>query len=237
VNAGTRALRAVTLWDTWARIFARGGDDLAARLTEAAIRVSAKKPPTRLRLGLRHSSTGGQLVLELRIDFAGAARAELELDGVVHRENAVIRGDDTSHWSAVEFGGKYLELRVIHEGVPKLMNAVYARSTFLPQLPALDDVARIVALEIGVDVTSGAAQRIHFEVRQGKDERAAFARMNFRLTDADGAPFTAADEAMHQDRRGPNAGWPRGVAWRRDDAVIVHDSASFGAAADRIFRR
>lgn len=237
MNAGTRALRAVTLWDTWARIFARGGDDLAARLTEAAIRVSAKKPPTRLRLGLRHSSTGGQLVLELRIDFAGAARAELELDGVVHRENAVIRGDDTSHWSAVEFGGKYLELRVIHEGVPKLMNAVYARSTFLPQLPALDDVARIVALEIGVDVTSGTAQRIHFEVRQGKDERAAFARMNFRLTDADGTPFTAADEAMHQDRRGPNAGWPRGVAWRRDDAVIVYDSASFGAAADRIFRR
>lgn len=237
MTTGTKALRAVTLWDAWGRVFARGGDDLAALLGEASLKVSAKKPPTRLRLGLRHTSTSGLLVLELRIDFAGVARAELELDGVVYRENAVIQGDDTSHWSAVEFGGKYLELRMIHEGVPKLLDAVYARSTFLPQLPALADVARIVALEIGVDTTLGAARRIHFEVRQGKDQRQAFARMNFRLTDADGAPFTADDEAMHQDRRGPNAGWPRGVAWRRDDAVIVDDRASFGGAADRIFRR
>lgn len=55
----------------------------------------------------------------------------------------------------VAFGGKYLKLRVIHEGVPKLINAVYARSTFLPQLPALDEVARISALETAVDVALG----------------------------------------------------------------------------------
>lgn len=39
------------------------------------------------------------------------------------------------------------------------------------------------------------------------------------------------------DRHGPNAAWPRGVAWRRDDATIADDTASFGAAAKRIFPR
>jgi hypothetical protein len=237
MTGGTRALRAVELWDAWARVIARGGDDLAALLADTSLRISAKKPPTRLRVGLRHTSPSGQLVLELRVDFAGAARAELELDGTVHRANAVIPGDSSGEWSAVEFGGKYLELRRIHEGVPKLMDAVYARSSFLPQLPALADVARILALETAIDVALGPAHRIHFAIRQGKDARAAFTRMSFALTHADGAPFTAADEAMHIDIHGPNAGRPRGVAWRRGDAVITDDIASFGAGAAKIFRR
>ena len=237
MSEGTKALRAVRLWDAWGQVFARGGGDIATLLGDASLRISARKPPTRVRLGLRHAATHGQLVLELRVDFAGAARAELELDGVVHRASAVIDGEGTSEWRAVAFGGKYLELRVIHEGVPKLINAVYARSTFLPQLPALDEVARISALETAVDVALGSAQRIHFEVRQGKDERAAFARMGFELTDASGGPFTDEDEALYQDIHGPNAGWPRGVAWRRGDAMICNDTASFGAGAGPIFRR
>ena len=83
---------------------------------------------------MRHTATHGQLVLELRVDFAGAARAELELDGVVHRASAVIDGEGTSEWRAVAFGGKYLELRVIHEGVPRLINAVYEGEGFMAQV-------------------------------------------------------------------------------------------------------
>lgn len=237
MSEGTKALRAVRLWDTWGRVLARGGDDLAALLADLSLRITARKPATRLRLSLRHQTAAAQLVLELRVDFAGAARAELELDGVVHRQDAVLTGDSTSEWSTVGFGGKYVELRLIHEGVPKLMNAVYARSNFLPPLPALDEVARIVGLETAVDVALGSAQRIHFAIRQHKDERPAYERMGFALTDARGAPFTEDDERRWEELHGPEAGWPRGVAWRRDDAIIVHETASFGAGAGRIFPR
>jgi len=238
MSEGTKALRAVKLWDAWGGALARSDGDLAALLAAATPRISAKKPATRLRLGLRHRPEHGQLTLDLRVDFGGAPRAELELDGSIHRQNAVIGDASTSEWSAVGFGGKYVELRMIHEGVPKLMDAVYARSTFLPRLPALGEVARIVGLESAIDVALGSAQRIHFEVRQGKDERPAFESMGFALTDDRGAPFTADDEGLWQETHGPNAGWPCGVAWRRDDDIIHNNgTASFGAGARRIFHR
>lgn len=116
------------------------------------------------------------------------------------------------------------------------MDAVYARSTFLPQLPTLGEVARVVGLETAVDVALGSAQQIHSEIRQYKDEGPAFERMGFALTDARGALFTE-DEKKWEDIHGPDAGWPRGVAWRRDDDVILNETASFGAGARRIFPR
>lgn len=236
MTEGTRGLRAVKLWDAWGRALARGSCDLAALQVDGAPRISASKPATRLRVSLRHHAAAAQLHLELRLDFAGAPRAEIEVDGVVRRESAAIEGEVVNERSAVAFGGKYLEFRHIHEAVPKLMDAVYARSSFMPQLRLLTDVARIVGLETAVDVALGAAQRIHFDVRQGKDEHIAFGRMGFDLTDGRGEHFTDADWQRWEDRRGPNAGWPRGVAWRRGDAIIVNDTARFGAGALRIFR-
>jgi hypothetical protein len=237
MSEGTKALRAVKLWDAWGRALARGTCDLAALVVDDAPRISASKPATRLRVSLRHHAAAAQLTLELRVDFAGAPRAEIEVDGVVHRESAAIDGENSSEWSAVAFGSKYVEFRRIHEAVPKLMDAVYARSTFLPQLPQLTEVARITGLETAVDLALGAAQRVHFELRQGKDERLAFARMDFELTDGRGEPFTDDDEKQWEDRHGPNAGWPRGVAWRRGDDIIANDTASFGARAGKIFPR
>lgn len=236
MSEGTRALRAVKLWDAWGRVLSRGTCDLAALVVDDAPRISAAKPATRLRLSLRHHAAAAQLLLELRVDFAGAPRAEIEVDGVVHRERAAIHGEHTNEWSAVAFGSKYVEFRRIHEAVPKLMDAVYARSTFLPQLPQLTEVARIVGLETAVDIALGPAQQIHFERRQGKDERLAFVRMGFALSDGRGEPFTEDAEQAWEDRHGPNAGWPRGVAWRRDGDIIANGKARFGAAADKIFR-
>ncbi|WAS91699.1 hypothetical protein [Nannocystis punicea] len=234
MNEGTKGLRAVKLWDAWGQALARGGD-LSALLADGEPRITAGRPPTRLRLGLRHNADAGQLALELRLDFAGAPRAELSHDDVVFRQNGLF-GDESIEWGAVRFGSKYVEFSQIHQGVPKLMDAVYARSTFLPQLRELVDVARISGLGTAVDVALGPAQRIHFQLRHGKDERLAFERMGFDLTDARGAPFTEADEQRLEDRHGPNYEWPRGVAWRREDgAVIDGTTALFGANAKKIF--
>lgn len=235
MSEGTKALRAVRLWDAWGRALARGGGDLAALLADASPRIAARKPATRLRLSLRHPPAHAQLVFELRVDFAGAPQAELELDGVVHRQDVTLPGESTSEWSTVRFGGKYVEFCQLHESVPKLMDAVYARSTFLPQLPTLGEVARVVGLETAVDVALGSAQQVHFEIRQ--HEGPAFERMGFALTDARGTLFTEDDEKRWEDIHGPDAGWPRGVAWRRDDDVILNETASFGAGARRIFPR
>lgn len=240
MTEGTKGLRAVKLWDTWARALASGGD-LSAFLAESVPtpKITAARPPNRVRLAIRHgASPSGQLGLELRVDYPGAPKAELELDGVVRRENGLFETDDPAHWSAVEFGRKFVEFRMIHNHVTRLMDAVYGRSTFLPQLPRLVDVARITGLEIGLDADLGSAQRIHFDVRQGKDDREAFGRMDFAPTYADGRPFTEADEDLHFERHGPNATWPRGVAWRRHDGAVIDGyAASFGAEAARIFRR
>lgn len=236
MSEGTKGLRAVKLWDAWGRALARGSCDLAALQVDGGPRISAGKPATRLRVSLQHHPAAAQLWLELRVDFAGAPRAEVLVDGVVHRERAALGGPGDSEWCALDFGGKYLEFRQVHEAVPRLMDAVYARSDFMPQLRLLTDVARITGLATAVDIALGAAQRIHFERRQGKDERVAFGRMGFDLRDGRGEHFTDADEQAWEDRHGPNAGWPRGVAWRRGDDTIANDTARFGAGAARIFR-
>jgi hypothetical protein len=235
MTEGTKGLRAVRLWDTWGRALAGCGGDLAALLADASPRIVAKKPATRLCLRLARPPQHGQLRFELRVDFAGAPRAELEFDGVTHPQSAVFPDDASGEWSSVRFGGKYVEFQHVHESVPRLMDAVYARSTFMPPLPALGDIARIVSLATAVDVALGSAQQIRFECHYGKDEGPAFERMGFERTDARGAPYTEDDLDRWLDRHGPNAGWPRGVAWRRDDDIIDGDTASFGASAKRLF--
>ncbi|PCC72953.1 hypothetical protein SAMN02745121_02071 [Nannocystis exedens] len=236
MNEGTKALRPVRMWDAWGTALARCGRDLPALLADASPRITSPRPPTRVRLLLRRGGQHGQVSLELRVDFVGVPRAEVDFDGTVYRENTIIEGKSTSEWSSVEFGRKHVELHVIHEAVPKLMDAVYDRSTFMPKLPALADIARIVALQTAFDMELGAAQRIHFELRYGQDEREAFSRMGFELTYANGVPFTDADEARLEARQGPNYSWPSGVAWRREGAMISGSTASFGANAAKIFR-
>ncbi|WP_434428353.1 hypothetical protein [Nannocystis pusilla] len=231
---GTMGLRAAELWHAWGRILAGGGDDLGALLAATSLRVTANKPITRLRLGLSQSSPGGQVVLELRIDFKGATKVELELDGVVYDKESTLSGDRSDAWCRAYFGGKFVEFRVVHENVPELMDAVYARSEFMPELPALAEVARISWLQVGVDAALGAAQRVHFQLRHGIDARAAFAGMDFLPCHADGTPYTDADEDKYRERRGPDAGLPRGVAWRRGDAILTAEHATFGAHARKI---
>ncbi|MCY1065533.1 hypothetical protein OV090_12205 [Nannocystis sp. RBIL2] len=236
MNEGTKALRAVQMWDAWGTALTRCGRDLPALLAGASPRITSPRPPTRVRLLVRRSGQHGQVSFELRVDFVGVPRAEVEFDGTVYRENTIIEGESSGEWASVEFGRKHVELHQIHAAVPKLMDAVYDRSTFVPKLRALADIARIVALQTAFDVELGAAQRIHFELRYGKDEREAFARMGFELTYANGVPFTDADEARLEARQGPNYSWPSGVAWRRSDATIDGNTASFGANAAKIFR-
>ncbi|MCY1065715.1 hypothetical protein OV090_13130 [Nannocystis sp. RBIL2] len=175
------------------------------------------------------------MVLELRIDFKGTTKAELELDRVVYDERSSLSGDRSDAWCRAVFGGKFVEFRVVHENVPRLMEAVYACSEFMPQLPALAEVADIRWLQFGVDAALGAAQRVHFELHQGKDERTAFDGMDFSLCRADRTPYTDAEEHAWLARRGPDAGLPRGVAWRRDDVVLTATCASFGEHAPKIF--
>lgn len=234
MHEALKALRAVKLWDAWGAALAGCGGDLAAVLAAGAPRVTARRPARRVRVGLSHGGARGQLRLELRVDFTGAPKAEVDVDGAVHREPGVF-GDETDEWGAVGFGGKHVEYSVIHQSVPTLMDGVYTRSSFLPRLHRLLDVARVHALETGVDVDLGAAARLHFEPR-GKDERAAYAAMGFALTHPDGRPFTAVDEDRWFAARGPNATMPPGVAWRRGDVTILGTTVRFGAAARQMFR-
>ncbi|MCY1057494.1 hypothetical protein [Nannocystis sp. SCPEA4] len=236
MTEGTKGLRPVRLWEAWGAALARSSEDLEAVLAGQSPQITAQRPATRLRFGLRRTGEGGQLVFELRVDFGGAPRAEVNLDGTVHRQNGII-GEGSSERASVTFGGKYVEFLLVHESVPRLMDAVYSRSTFMPQLPELLDVARIVTLETAVDVTLGAAQRIYFERRGHKDEEPSFERMGFALTDKRGALVTPEDVASWEARYGPNGAWPSGVAWRRDDgAVIDGTEVTFGANARRLFR-
>lgn len=70
-----------------------------------------------------------------------------------------------------------------------------------------------------------SAQRVRFELRHGVDARGAFAGMEFRLCHADGTPYPDGDE---------DAKLPRGVAWRRGDAILAAEDATFGAHGRKI---
>ena len=74
MTEGTKALRAVKLWDAWGRALARGACELATLAVADAPRIAAQRPATRIRLGLSHHPAHAQLTLELRVDFAAAAK-------------------------------------------------------------------------------------------------------------------------------------------------------------------
>ncbi len=228
-----RGLRAVQMWDAWGRAIAAGGD-LTGLIAAADPRIVSPRPVTRVWVRLSHGGLHGQLCLELRVDFAGAPRAERELDGVTRRANAVFPEPTGDEWSSVLFAARHVEFKHLHESVPKLMDAVYARSSFIPRLHGLDEVARVYALATGRDVARGTAHRIAFERRGGQDIAAAYHRMGFALLNGQGLEHTEADQRRWESRRGPNAGWPRDVAWRRGDDCILDNVVTFGADARRI---